>query len=438
MLPSGRVVGLVGLPDDAPVPSADAAASGPPYVDVLALLEKGGVILRSEGRPLEAQSLLLCDFHALRAILTRLGWLSESVLAISCRNCKANISHRACRSLELGPFVDRELHHPELDVMLDLASAHAVPPIRVAKETAHDVTLGPLTLGETLPLHAALGRRRLMIDDTIVRAMGIVALGDERNSARIARALARCSEASFRAIESLFLEAHYSPRLFSIAKCQACGARNDVDAPHDRELSPGVDPRGPLPGTKAVHPYREVRVLGQTRDADPPPTFEAFDARARDLFTLASVESDDGAVALIVDGDVPACDEGGEPLLGSYTPPFDGEPGVPSRSAEVTVFYRTFLAIWEEDGPYLWEDELKETIDHELEHHEGYRRGHDAVDVEERRVIDEEAVDLIGRRGTAKLLVETFAHDFGGFMRRTWPLWLLVAIGTVLTIAMGR
>src|SRR5580700_6740396 len=104
MLPSGRVVGLLGLPDDAPVPSRDAAV-GPPYVDALALLERGGVIVRSEGRPVEARSLLLCDFHALRAILTRFGWLLESAVTIACRNCKAKIVHLACGSLELGPFV---------------------------------------------------------------------------------------------------------------------------------------------------------------------------------------------------------------------------------------------------------------------------------------------------------------------------------------------
>jgi hypothetical protein len=435
MLPSGRVVGLVGLEDDAPDPSSDAPA-GPPYAAALALLEKGGVILRSEGRPAEARSLPLCDFHALRAILTRLGWLAESAVVIECRNCKAKISHRPCSAIELGPFADRELHHPELDALLDFGSAHSVPQMRVAKKTVHDVTFAPRTLGEAMPLHAALARRRFTLDDAVVRAMGVVALGDERGPARIARALARCSEAGFLALESLFLDAHYSPRLFSIAKCPSCGARNDVDAPYDREFSPDVDARGPLPGTKALHPYRELR--GQGRDTDPPPTFEAFDARARELFARARGADDESSVALVVDGDVPACDEGGEPLLGSYVQPFEGDAQSPSRSAEVTVYYRTFLAIWEEDGPYDWKDELRETVEHELEHHEGYRRGKDEVDEEERRAIDTEAVELIGDRGTARLVVGTFAQDVLGFMKRTWPLWVLVLIGTVLTIAMGR
>jgi Zincin-like metallopeptidase len=435
MLPSGRVVGLVGLAEDAQ-PTGDGASSGPPYAEPLALLDRGGVILRYEGRPVEPRSLPLCDFHALRAILTRLGWLSEPAIVIECRNCKAKISHRACAALELGPFVDRELHHPELDATLDLGAAHEIPSLRVAKRTTHDVTLGPATLGEAQPLHAALARRRFAIDDTIVRAMGVVALGDERGPARIARALARCSEASFLALESLFLEAHYPPRLFSIARCQACGARNDVDAPYDREFQVDLDARGPLPGTRAAHPYRELRGAG--READPPPTFEAFDARARELYVEARSDAEEGAPALIVDGDVPACDEGGEPLLGSYTPPFEGDPGTPSRTAEVTVFHRTFLAIWEEDGPYDWEGELKETIEHELEHHEGYRRGHDEVDIEERRAIDEEAVELIGGRGTARLVVGSFGADLAGFLRRTWPLWVLVVIGTLVTLAVGR
>jgi Zincin-like metallopeptidase len=438
MLPSGRVVGLVGLADEAPAPE-ETAAPGPPYAGALALLERGGVIVRSEGRPIEARALALCDFHALRAILARLGWLGETAVVIECRNCKEKISHWPCSALELGPFVDRELHHPDLDAMLDLGVAHPIPHARVMKQTASTLTLRALSLGEALPLHAALGRRRLVIDEAVVKALGVAALGDARGPAAIGRALARCSEATFLALEALFVQAHYPPRLFSIAKCGACGARNDVDAPYDREFAVDLDARGPVPGTKAAHPYRELRgTRSEGREVDPPPTFEAFDAKARELFSEASAGAAEHGVALIVDGDVPACDDGGEPLLGSYTPPYEGDPATPSRSAQVAVFYRTFLAIWEEDGPYDWCDELRETVEHELEHHAGYRRGHDEVDVEERRAIDAEAVELIGQRQTARLVVGSFAHDFGGFLRRTWPLWVLVAIGTALTIAMGR
>jgi hypothetical protein len=432
MLPSGRVVGLVGLPEDAPVREA-SPKPGPPYAEAIALLEMGGVIVRSEGRPVDARSLLLTDFHALRAVLTRLGWLGETPVTIACRNCKARIEHLPCAAMELGPFIDRELHHPELDALLDLGVPHPIPAVRVAKKAAHEITLAPITLGEAAPLHDALTRRRLAIVEDVVRAMGVVALGEERSPLRIARALARAPEASFLAISAMFLAAHYSPRLFSIARCPACGARNDVNAPFDREFSPDKDARGPLPGARAPHPYRG---LGrEPARAEPAPTFESFDALSRELFAR---EEPDEVVALVVEGEVPACDEGGEPLLGSYTPPFEGDASSPSRSAEVTVFYRTFVAIWEEDGPYDWEEELRETIEHELAHHAGYQRGRDEVDLEERRVIDEEAIGIIGARGTARLLTTALARDLAGFMKRTWPLWLLVAIGTAVTIVMGR
>jgi len=376
MLPSGRVVGLTGLPEEPPGHDRDEAEA--PYAAALALFDSGSVLVKAEGRPVEAKSLPLCDFHALRAILTRRGWLEERAVSIECRNCKARIDHAPCAALQLGPFVHRELQHNELDIMLDLRRPWEIPPLRVAKRSVLEVTLGPLTVEEAAPLHRALARRKLVVDAAVVRAMGILALGEERSAPAIARPLARAPEASFLALQRLFLEAHYPPRLFSIAKCPGCGARNDVDAPYDREFAPDVDARGPLPGSRR-HPYREPR----TPEGSEPPSFEAFDRRARSLFDEARPEGAGlGAaeVVFVVDGGVPACDEGGEPLLGSYVAPHEGDMTTPSKPAEVTVYYRTFLAIWEEDGPYDWEEELSETIEHELLHHQGWLEGHDPMD----------------------------------------------------------
>ena len=56
----------------------------------------------------------------------------------------------------------------------------------------------------------------------------------------IAEALARCSDAAWVAIGDLFLRAHYAPRLASVAICPKCGARNDVDAPYEREFEPAL------------------------------------------------------------------------------------------------------------------------------------------------------------------------------------------------------
>ncbi len=40
--------------------------------------------------------------------------------------------------------------------------------------------------------------------------------------------------------------------------------------------------------------------------------------------------------------------------------------------------------MWHEDGPFDWDAELAETIEHELEHHMAYLVGDDPMDEEER------------------------------------------------------
>ena len=57
---------------------------------------------------------------------------------------------------------------------------------------------------------------------------------------------------------------------------------------------------------------------------------------------------------------------------------------VPERPAEVTIFYRTFRAMWNEEGGYDWEAEIRETIEHELEHHVAFLTGDDPMDEAER------------------------------------------------------
>ena len=105
----------------------------------------------------------------------------------------------------------------------------------------------------------------------------------------------------------------------------------------------------------------------------------------------------------------------------------------PSRLPEVTVYYRTFLSMWKE-GAYDWEAELTETLEHELEHHDAFLRGHDPKDEEERDEIAREARRLHGTKATAKATVRAFGADFGEFLRRTWPLWVLALIGLAVVI----
>src|SRR5262249_52993852 len=127
-LPSGLVVALEAKAALAPRARAKGA---PLFSELLELVAGGDVTLRAEGRAVDPRSLELRDFHTLRAIATRLGWLTEEPVEIACRNCGAELVHAPCAALELGPYVDGELDDAELDRTLDLSHPHPVPAVRL-------------------------------------------------------------------------------------------------------------------------------------------------------------------------------------------------------------------------------------------------------------------------------------------------------------------
>lgn len=399
-LPSGRVVALETRGQVRPRRRARAA---PLFSELADLVEGGDVAV-----DIDLRALALRDFHALRALAMRFGWIEEEPIEIACCNCDAPIRLAPCASLALGPFVDGELCDPELDRTLDLAGAHDV-------EGIGSVKLRDVTAGEASALHRALRRRRLPVTDRVVRAMGIEAVGGERDPARIAESLSSCSDEAWGGVCDLFLRAHYPLRLASIAICGACGARNDVDAPYDREFEPSASGGG---GSNAGAVF---------------PDFDAFDARAREAFDRAAASD----VMFVVEGAAAACDDGGVPLLGSYDPPV-ADPGVPSRAARVTVYYRTFRNMWDDEGAYDWGAELDETIAHELEHHEGWLAGHDPMDEQERDEIARERTRIVGRAAEVRAGVSAFGQDVRGFVARTWPIWLVVAAFTIAASVCGK
>lgn len=413
-LPSGRVVALEARERVAP---RARERSAPPFSELAALVGRGELAVRDKGQPVDLGSLELRDFHALRAVAMRVGWVAEDPVEVGCRNCDATLRTAPCAALELGPFVDGELDDPELDATLDLSRAHPIPPVSLrGGRSAREARLRPVTVAQAAALHRALRRRRLVVSDRVVAAMGVAALGPERDPRRIADALSRCSDAAWGAIGDLFLRAHYPPRLRSIALCPECGARNDVDAPYEREFEPWAPP-------------------AQSNEQSFP-DFDAFDAQARELFDRhAGREAE--RVMLVVDSGVPDCDDGGDPLLGAYLPP-GGDPTAPVGVAEITVYYRSFRAMWEEDGPYDWAAELDETIEHELEHHAGWRVGHDPTDDEERAEIARERVRTVGRKAAVRESVGELGADLRGFLARTWPIWVIVAAATLAITVCGR
>ncbi len=413
--------------DGASPPEGRTRAKGAPLFSEVFELLSGDVTLLERETPLDPLTLPLRDFHVLRGVATRLGWLAEQPVDIACRNCSRTLTVSPCASLELGPFLHGELHDPELDATLPLSEGHSIPEVRIDPSTvAREVRLRDVTVAEAAPLHRALRRRRLAISERVVRGMGLESIGPERDPRRLAHALAQCSELAWNAVGDLFLQAHYVPRLCAVALCPSCGARNDVDAPYEREFEPAT--RGDPAHSKAA----DIAESNETTFPD----FERFDGRAAALFDrsagVAAAE-----VRLVVDSGVPACDDGGEPLLGSYVPP-GGDPTAPIGSAEIAIYYRTFRAIWEEDGPYDWEGELRETIEHELEHHVGWRIGHDPMDDAERDEIARERVRVVGRTQAFQGSLAALGADVRDFLGRTWPIWLIVAVATLAMIAYGR
>jgi len=349
--------------------------------------------------PMNVGAMPLADFHALRAIASHERWIDEDEIEIACRNCDAPIVTRPCAAMPLAPFVDAELDDEELDRTLDLSVAHDVPGLG-------KVRLAPRTVSEAEPFHRALARGEIVVTPAVVSAMGVVAIDDERDRAVITRKIKRCDDRAFGLLGNLFLAAHYPPRLFGLVVCEACGARNDVDAPYDRELDAHEDPRE---GTDEALP-----------------TFDAFDALAREIGAPRIDAAPEPKPALIVDDNVPATDDGGEPLLGSYVP---GEPGNPG---EITLYYRTFASLWQDDGPYDVAAEIEETIEHELEHHVAALTGHDPKDDEERDEIAREAARVLGKKALARSATRALGSDVHDFLRRTWLLWIVALIVVII------
>jgi hypothetical protein len=362
--------------------------------------------------------LSLADFHVIRAALAKAGAIEEKPIDITCRNCGVAIDEvSASAGLEIGPYLDGELDDPELDALPLLGEPIVTRPITLGRaRVVRSVTFEPRTVDQAKPMFEALAKEPLVVDAAFVKAMGLSALGKISDPERIARALERADDASFGVVADAFLDAHYPLRLACDVFCQSCGARNTVDVPPLREFD-----RSSLPSA-----------------AEPLVPIEAFVERAHAIGDPLLAKLPD-EVALVVSDDTPAVDDGGEPLLGSYEPPPPKDALVPQRLPTVTIYYRTFAAIEAEEGPFDWEAELRETIEHELEHHVFWARGEgDPMDDEERAEIAREVVRVLGRGEATRRTFASFGASVADFFRRAWPLVVLAMIALLLTLAQGH
>jgi hypothetical protein len=386
-LPSGAEVKL--RAPKQPATPRKRAAGEPLFSEVLGLFADGTVTL--EGK--DVRDLALSDFHVLRAVLTKHGFVDEQEIEVACANCDAKLCVRPCAKLEIAPYVDGELDDPELDGLEPPDVEHDIEGLGVVK-------LAPRTVRQAEPLFAAVAKTTFDITPEVASALGV--------SGVEAADLAECDDDAFGELCELFLRTHYPQRLGAIVFCPECKARNDVDAPYERELEARAREGG------------EVSAV---------PSFDAFADRAQGIAEpmLAAIPGE--KVLFVVEAGTPAVDDGGEPLLGSYLP---GAGGLPPT---VTVYYKTFCAIEADEGPYEWEEELEETIEHELEHHLYFLKGDDPMDAAERAEIEREALRVVGKKEAARREMASFGESLLDFAKRTWPLWLIALVVLFLSLA---
>lgn len=408
-LPGGRLANLQS--DVAPRPSRPGSAWKDEVVEALA-----GVV-RIDGTTFDHEGVLdltLPEFHTLRYLVERRAPHREPV-EYTCRNCD--------RPFEIDPWtLLPERHFSErlgTERIPDERTFDLPEAVRLRSGEATTVTLRKVTVRDSRPLREAIVRPRgWEVTPAIVRAMGIVALGSDRHGARIARALARASDRTWNAVAAAFDEMAYPAGLVAPATCESCEARNDLVLPPDRELD--VEPDAP----PSAEPFPDAESFADMVQRIGP---EVFRARGvRDL-------------VLVADAGTPPCDQGGEPLLGSYQalPPDDAALR-PTLTFEVSLFYRSFEKMWDEDGPYDVEAEIEETIDHEVEHHLGHLAGRDEQDEDEVEEIKKELVATYGKNALLAGLVTDFVRDVGRFARTFWPALVVAAAIAAAGVCAGR
>jgi hypothetical protein len=448
-LPGGQIARL----SERAARDAYAARPKPPALPAclehLEILKAPGVLLDDRGQPIDPLGMPVSHAHVLRAILLHAGVLPEEEAPFTCENCGAAFSVAPTSLLEIGPFVDGELDDPELDAPFPFEKAHPIPAVRVGGAVARSARLAERTVEEALPLWRASGAAELNITPAVVTAMGVVALGRERRASVIADALSAAPPRAWGAVVDLVLDAHYPRRLVAVFRCAKCGARMDLDVPLERELAREPLDEGASDAAEDEDESEEpLAAEGERRDEAnitrsgkgtraPFPSRDQFEklvrAAADEIYRARGVRNID----LFIDTGVPACDDGGEPLLGCYTPG-----GVDAlldiyKSPEVRIFYRTFRAEHRADPAFDVEREIYETIDHEVVHHLHHLAGDDPVDDAERAEIDIERARIIGRRESARRAARGFAGDIAGFIRVTWPIWVILAAGTALAFCRG-
>jgi len=436
---------------------------------LLRAIEEGRLTIREDDHasgggagPFTVDELLewsLPDFNALRDIAARLGVVLEQPPPLICRNCDAPLEGDPRRA----PIddLDRWYEPGRLDQpVLEAASRLPLPrPFRPpgAQRPIRSFQLDAPTVRQVLPVWRVLGSasRRperyfhrpsepssssppwpppLPPRPGVLRALGLTALGPIRSPRRLARALENAPSDVWSTIETAFALRAYAAEGTRPVACHSCGAVHDVDAPTERETWSDPEAEDLLLGADGV-PAPEVSDPSGDPEPFPPP--DAFDDRVLRIADEVFDELGVAAVDLDVDHGVPPVDGAGVPLLGSYRviPDEGAEFGLPAsdfgggaRRFRIELYYETFRRTFEED-PYDVDEEIRETIAHEVEHHFHELAGHDPLDEAERAEAAREVALRFGERYVARAARHALWAPLTGFLRLVFPVLLLLALG---------
>lgn len=352
-------------------------------------LRRGVVAVEQEGAPIDVDRMELRDFHALRDVAERAGVLHvepELLEDGTCRNCGEPIPIDPSRApLEgIETWYDDEPEPLRPPFPLE-------PPLPLpGGAVARDIDVRPVTVRRARALWRALvADGDFEVTEAVVRALGVRALGRLESPKAIARALASAPDEVWEVVETLFVLVNYPARAFYGLLCEGCGAVHEVPTPSLTEHPVSARVERLLAGE------RPGEVEGDAADAFP--DRDEFEDHVERIGGEVYGERGVRNIALQVSFEVPPVDDAGEPLLGSYQPRYEGETGTAQIEFLISLYYFTFLRMWEEDGPYDVLAEIRETIDHEVEHHLYHLAGHDPMDEEERRAARRDLEHVFGR-----------------------------------------
>ncbi|MBX3246425.1 MAG: metallopeptidase family protein [Myxococcales bacterium] len=392
-------------------------------------VERGHLRLSSSGEgPVALDALRVADFHLVRDLAERRGVIArEPASGLTCRNCDE----------ALAPDPAGAPLEPLLEASEDDAPPAGPFHLRAPIDGVVALELRPVTIRQARPLFRFAASPRLPLDGRVVRALGVGALHTERRRIRspeaIARVLARDpDERLFAIVEALYAELNYPPRLRLPCFCARCGAIHELPTPSSREVHDDPSLLEELRAEGAALALAAPENDEDEDDAPIPATFpslEQFVERAMTLRDEVYAARRVANIELVVDDGVPPVDDGGEPLMGSYEPLYEGDvAGYTEVRFVITLYYRTFASMFEE-APYDVDAEIRDTIDHEVEHHLYHLAGHDPMDEEERREARRDLERTFGRqtvRHAERRALASELREMGRFF--LWGLLICAAL----------